>query len=177
MPKAPSPAPAVGRPVSTSAPEEQRTLADNARKEMRRMSWGLKSSFAVLGFGFVLALATLALQMMIGTGMISNPPALFGGAVVLMPVFSVAGWPILLQLVKSNRSWPTDVIRAHGFILLLLNVILLMLALARGGGIPHVPLWCTLFSLLPVHFPVIEWACAVAALASAVMGLAKPWSN
>jgi protein-S-isoprenylcysteine O-methyltransferase Ste14 len=141
------------------------------------MSWGLKSFFAVVGFGFFLALAIRSIKMVAATGTISEPIALIGGAVVLIPVFAMAGWPIMIQIVKSNRSWPPEVIRAHGFLLLSLDVFLLVLAFGRGGGIPHVPLWCTLISLLPTHFPVLELACAAAALASAILGLVKPWPN
>lgn len=141
------------------------------------MSWGLKSLFAVVGFGFALALAILSIQMVAASGTVSEPQALLGGAIVLIPVFAIAGWPIMIQIVKSNRSWPPEVIRTHGFLLLLFDGFLLVLAFGGGGGIPHVPLWCTLISLLPAHFPVLELACAIAALASAILGLVKPWPN
>lgn len=141
------------------------------------MSWGLKSLFMVIGFGFALALAILSIQMVIASGTVSRPDALLGGAIVLIPVFALAGWPIMLQIVKANGSWPSEVIRTHGFLLLLLDGLLLVIAFAGGGGIPHVPLWCTLISLLPAHFPALELACAVAALASAILGIAKPWPD
>jgi hypothetical protein len=150
---------------------------DETIQERLQMSWGLKSFFAVVGFGFFLALSILSIKMVSEAGTISRPESLLGGAMVLIPVFAVAGWPVLIQLVKSNQSWPPDVIRAHGFLLLMLDGLLLVFAFAGGGGVPHVPLWCTLFSLLPAHFPVLELACAVAALASAIIGIVRPFPN